>query len=162
MEHIEGLVQGSPISSPGFSFTIDKRVKEADGRLATFGGCARFGMDDGYMVGPPEFVFKVLADFAAGMKADCGCELNMAKCKMFIWDDGACERARNEGHIPKELMQLQEGTYVNWEGDILKGIQVFNVPLGTERYVGAKLREKAMQVKQTTEAYVEDLGDEHP
>ena len=30
MEHHEGLVQGTPISSSGFSFTIHKRVKEAD------------------------------------------------------------------------------------------------------------------------------------
>ncbi len=57
MEHHEGLVQGSPISSSGFSFTIDGKVKEADVRLASRGGCARFGMDDGYMVGPPEVVF---------------------------------------------------------------------------------------------------------
>ena len=95
-------------------------------------------MDDGYMVGPPEVVFKVLAGFAAGMKTDCGCDLNMSKCKMFICDDGACARARNEGHIPEDLMQLQEGTYVNWAGEILKSIRVFNVPPGTERYVKAK------------------------
>ena len=102
------------------------------------------------MVGPPEVVFKVLADFAVGLKAECGCELNMSKCKMFSWDDGTCTRARHEGHIPEELSQLQEGAYVNWAGDILKVIQVFNVPIGTERYVQAKLREKAQQVKQTT------------
>ncbi len=86
-------MQGSPTSSSGFSYTIDKRVKEADGRIGAFGGCARFGMDDGYMVRPPEVVFKVLADFAVGLKAECGCELNMSKCKMFSWDDGACGRA---------------------------------------------------------------------
>jgi len=44
----------------------------------------------------------------------------------------------------------------------MKGIQVFNVPIGTERYVQAKLREKALQVKQTTETYVQDLEDEYP
>ena len=114
------------------------------------------------MVGPPEVVFRVLADFAVGLKAECGLDLNMSKCKMFSWDDGACARAREEGHIPEELTPIQEGTYVKWAGDILKGIQVFNVPVGTERYVQAKLREKAMQVKQTTEKYVQDLGDEYP
>ena len=39
---------------------------------------------------------------------------------------------------------------------------MFNVPLGTERYVEARLREKALQVKQTAEAYVEDLVDDYP
>jgi hypothetical protein len=42
---------------------------------------------------------------------------------------------------------MQEGTYVNWAGEILKGIQVFNDPLGTERYVKVKLHEKALHVK---------------
>ncbi len=54
MEHHEGLVQGSPISSSGFSFTIHNHVKEADRKLTEHGGCARFGMDDGYMIGPKE------------------------------------------------------------------------------------------------------------
>ena len=113
MEHHEGLVQCSPISSSGFSYAIDKRVKEADGRLGAFGGCARFRMDNSYMVGPPEVVFRASADFAVGLKTECGCELNMSKCKMFSWDEGAFARARKEGHIPEELMQIQEGTYVN-------------------------------------------------
>jgi len=73
MEHHEDIVQGSPISSSGFSFTIHKRVKEADMRLVELGGCARFGIDDGYMIGTPDEVFKVLAEFAAGIKEDCGC-----------------------------------------------------------------------------------------
>ena len=80
MENHEGLVQGSPISSSGFSFTIHNRVKEADRQLARTGGCARFGTDDGYMIGPKEVVFNVLAEFAAGIKVDCGCELNVHKC----------------------------------------------------------------------------------
>jgi hypothetical protein len=113
MEHHEGLVQGSPISSSGFSYTIGKRIKEADARLGAFGGCARFGMDGNYMVGPPKVVFRVLADFAGGLKTDCWCELNMSKCMMFSWDDGACERARTECHIPEEMWELQQGTYVN-------------------------------------------------
>jgi hypothetical protein len=123
MEHHEGLVQGSPISSSGFSFTIDKRVKEADGKMAAFGGCARFGIDDGYMVGPPAVVFKVLADFAASMKTECGCELNMNKCKMFSLDDGAYARVTREGHIPEEFRHLQEETYVNCTGEIMKAFR---------------------------------------
>ncbi len=38
MDHHEGLVQGSPISSSGFSFTIDGKVKEADANLKEHGG----------------------------------------------------------------------------------------------------------------------------
>ena len=60
MEHDEGLVQGSPISSSGFSFTIHHMVKEADKRLMALGGCVRFGNEDGYMIGPPELIFTLL------------------------------------------------------------------------------------------------------
>ncbi len=64
MEHHEGLVQGSPMSLSGFSFAIHDKLKEADRRLVEVGGYARFGMDDGYMIEPPEVVFKVLTEFA--------------------------------------------------------------------------------------------------
>jgi len=130
MEHHEGLVRGSPISSSGFSFTIHNRVKEADRRLMELGGCARFGMDDGYMIGPPEVVFKVLAEFAAGIREDYGCELNVSKCKMYSKEAGACEAARKAGHIPEELQHLQEGVHVSESGDLLRGLTIFNVPVG--------------------------------
>jgi hypothetical protein len=81
---------------------------------------------------------------------------------MFSEEEGACERARRDGHIPHELHHVQEGIYVTEGGDMLWGIQIFNVPLGEERYVRARLREKAKQVHKTTEAYVHDLGDEYP
>jgi hypothetical protein len=44
-------------------------------------------------------LFKVLAEFAEGLKNKCGCELNLSKCKMYSVEGGACERARRRGHI---------------------------------------------------------------
>ena len=46
--------------------------------------------------------------------------------------------------------------------DILRGIQMFNVPVGEERYVAAVLRNKAEQVEQVTQRYMEDLEEEYP
>jgi hypothetical protein len=60
MEYREGLVQGSPTSSSGFSYTIHNKVKASEIKLAEHGGCARFGMDDGYLIGPKEMIFLVL------------------------------------------------------------------------------------------------------
>ncbi len=111
--------------------------------MAALRGRARFGMDDGYMVGPPEVVFDLLSEFAAGLKAECGCELNINKCKMYNMEKGACERARRRGLIPEELQHLHEGTFVNESGHILRGIQIFIVSIETERYVAVVLREKA-------------------
>ncbi len=48
-------------------------------KLVEHGGCARFGMDDGYMIGPREVVFEVLADFAKDIMEGCGCDLNVDK-----------------------------------------------------------------------------------
>ena len=40
-----------------FLYTIHEKVKRAYRRLVEYGGCARFGMNDGYMMGPMEVVF---------------------------------------------------------------------------------------------------------
>ena len=45
---------------------------------------------------------------------------------------------------------------------MLRGILVFNVSIGAEKYVQAITREKAAHVVKTMEAYVQDLGDEYP
>jgi hypothetical protein len=39
---------------------------------------------------------------------------------------------------------------------------VFNVPIGEPEYVKAVLRDKAMEVKEVTRTYVENLEDEYP
>ena len=64
-------------------------MKEADRKLAAVGGCARFGMDDGNMIGPRETVFRVLIDFAKGIKESTGRELVVKKCIMHSLDEGA-------------------------------------------------------------------------
>jgi hypothetical protein len=63
-------------------------------------------MDNGYMIGPHELVFQVLAEFVRGIKEDCGCDLNVAKCKMYILEEGTCAAARMAGYIPEELQHL--------------------------------------------------------
>ena len=50
MEYMEGLVHGSPTSLSGISYTVHDKVKEADMMMAECGGCARFGMYDGYLI----------------------------------------------------------------------------------------------------------------
>ena len=47
----EGTQQGSPTSSAVHALTIHPHVRQADALLARHGGCARFGMDDGYFEG---------------------------------------------------------------------------------------------------------------
>ena len=162
MDYSEGLVQGSPTSSSGFSYTIHENVKKANRRLVKCGGCARFGMDDGYMIGPKEVVFQVLRDFAQEIKEEHGCMLNTRKCKMYTGNEGICQRAKEEGWIPTELELLEEGSIVDDLGIRRRGIEIFNVLVGEEEYVAMVLREKAKKVEKTTRRYVEELEEKYP
>ncbi len=95
-------------------------------------------------------IFEVLAEFAEGIHQKHGCTLNTRKCRMYILTEGVCEEAKREGYIPREIEHIEEGAYVNDSGEVLRGVQIFNVPVGEERYVTAMLREKARQVGKVT------------
>ena len=69
----------------------------------------------------------------------------------------------NQIALPHPCCRAREfGVHVTESGDLLRGLKIFNVPVGEEKFVEVKLREKAMHVRKTTEAYVRDLGDEYP
>ena len=162
MEYSEGLVEGSPTSSSGFSYTIHEIVKKANRRLVECGGCSRFGMHTGYMIGPKEVVFEVLTKFVEALREEHGCRLNTRKCKMYIINERMFQQAKEEGWIPTESVHLEEGTLVDETGNNLRGIQIFNVPVWEENYVATMLKEKAKRVENTTRRYVEDLEDQYP
>jgi hypothetical protein len=57
---------------------------------------------------------------------------------------------------------MEEGVHVDENGDCLKGVTVFNVPIGEPRYAEAVLRNKAIEVAEVASRYVEELEDEYP
>ena len=82
----DGLSQGDGPSSRIFAAGIHPDVRWVDEELArTGGGCARFGNNDGYLLGPPEAVFPVLATFAERIKQRCGLNLQRAKTEVLCW-----------------------------------------------------------------------------
>ena len=86
-----------------------------------------------------------MEEFAIGIKEEHGCELNTRKFKMINMEEGRCMEARREGYIPISMQHVEEGVYVNESEECLKGITIFNVPVGEERYVEAVLRQKARE-----------------
>ena len=60
----EGLSQGDPEASGWFCVAWHREVQALDATLAEHGGFARFGNDDGYLVGPASIVFPALDLFA--------------------------------------------------------------------------------------------------
>jgi hypothetical protein len=137
-------------------------VREADGKLTAAGGCARVGMDDGYMVGPREVVFKVLAEFAEGIKQRTGCKRVPKKCKMYNLDPTTWHDCKHKNLIPEEPMLMEEGIYVNENGDMLRGVTVFDVPIGELEYVETVLKNKAREVAGVARKYIEDLEEDYP
>jgi hypothetical protein len=64
----DGLHQGSPSAGPAFAFIVQPWARMANMRLAEVGGCARFEMDYGYLVGSRGVIFKVLGGFTKGIR----------------------------------------------------------------------------------------------
>ena len=71
-ESEEGGTQGDPESGPYFCVSMHKYVKKADQKLAVNNGMARFGWDDGYLVGEAADVFQALDDGRGGTRLDNG------------------------------------------------------------------------------------------
>ena len=59
---------------------------------------------------------------------------------MYIINEGVCLQAKEKGWIPTEQEHMEEGTMVDETGTSLRGIPIFNVPVGEEIYVAAVLR----------------------
>jgi hypothetical protein len=78
---------------------------------------------------------------------------------MYSIDGEVCKEAKRNGHIPESLHHVEKGIFVNESGDCLRGIIIFNVPVGEPRYVEAVLRQKAREVGKGTRQYVEDLEE---
>ena len=57
---------------------------------------------------------------------------------------------------------MQEGIFVNEEGGRLRGVTIFNVPIGEERYVEVVMKKTAKEVAAITRQYAEDLEEKHP
>ena len=78
----EGVQQGSGPASTGFCAGIHPEVQALDSELSAQGGAARFIMDDGYEVGPPELMFEAVRRFGEAI-APVGLELQEGKSECY-------------------------------------------------------------------------------
>ena len=67
-ESEEGTAQGDSSSCFYFCTAIQRFVRQLDVTVGASGGMARFGMDDGYVLGPAEVVFRALEEFASDVQ----------------------------------------------------------------------------------------------
>ena len=77
-------------------------------------------------------------------------------------DPTAWQGCKHKNLIPEELRLMEEGIYVNENGDKLRGVTVFNVPIGEPEYVETVLKNKAREVAGVARIYIEDSEEDYP
>ena len=147
-ESNEGTTQGDPESGPYFCIAMQEYVRKADKYLAAQGGCARFGWDDGYLIGPTDTVYETLESFSQEVHNNCGLTLQRRKTEVFN---------RSENSVTSNGL-VSAGANINgqWE----PGMICYGVPIGSDTYVRHMLNLKVTEVEQEVEAITSVLEEE--
>ena len=146
----EGGTQGAPESAPFFCVAIQPAVRRMDERCKAAGGMAKFGLDDGYAVGPLEVVLDAVRRFADEVKEQCLLQLEWSKTELFSWD----------GVLPAGC---PEGITLAGEespGGFRPGFLCYGVPVGTPEYATSQLWERARKIVADARKTVDILGGE--
>ena len=146
----EGETQGDPEAAPFFCLAWHPFVRVLDATLQQVGGMARFGMDDGYAVGPPEVVFPALERFTRDVREVCLLEWQRSKTEVFTWS----------GVLPAQTTPglVRAGALVN--GVFESGFLCYGVPIGADNYVRHMLEVKVEEVAREAELSVKVLETE--
>ena len=146
----EGGTQGGPESAPFFCVAIQPAVRRLDERCKAAGGMAKFGMDDGYAVGPKEVVVNAVRQFAEEVEQQCLLHLEWSKTEIFSWDgvlpDGCPDGITLAGEDGVEGFR--------------PGFLCYGVPVGTPEYASSQLWERARKIAKDAQKTVEVLGGE--
>ena len=146
----EGRTQGAPESAPLFCVAIQPAVRRMDARCREAGGMAKFGMDDGYAVGPKDVVFDAVRKFAEEVREQCLLQLEWSKTEVFSWDG-----VLPEGCPPGITLAGEEV-----EGVFQPGFLCYGVPVGSPEYATSQLMSRANKIAQDARRTVEVLGGE--
>ena len=146
----EGQSQGDPEASACFSVAWHLEVRELNEILAAHTGFARFGNDDGYLVGPPDILFPALERFAVKVREKCLLHLQVTKTEVFAWS----------GDLPPEAPHdmARAGVKV---GDVWHpGFLCYGIPVGTRQYCQHMLMEKVNEVRGEVDRVKQVLGED--
>ena len=127
-----------------------REVRKLDATLKERGGMARFGMDDGYAVGPPEVVFPALEIFARDVKQKCLLNWNHSKNKVFSWS----------GVLPPSTTAGLRRAGEEVDGVFEPGFVCYGVPIGSDNYVLHMMNKKVEEVALGARNCCSVLGEE--
>jgi hypothetical protein len=146
----EGGTQGGPESAPFFCVAIQPAVRRLDARCKAAGGMARFGMDDGYAVGPIHVVVDAVQRFAEEVREQCLLQLEWTKTEIFSW----------EGVLPAGCPEEISLAGKEVDGVFQPGFLCYGVPVGTREYATSQLLERTRTIVKDARRTVEVLGGE--
>ena len=146
----EGQSQGDPEAGAWFCVAWHLEVRELNAILSAHGGMARFGNDDGYLIGPADVVFDALHQFAAKVREKCLLHLQVSKTEVFTWS----------GMLPPQAPQDMKRAGVQI-GDVWQpGFLCYGIPVGTRQYCQHLLMEKVQEVRSEVDRVKQVLGEE--
>ena len=148
-EQEEGQIQGDPEASAWFGVGLHRDVRQLDAEVSVGGGFARFGNDDGYVCGPPEFVFPAVTRFEERIKVRCGVQLQREKTEIFSW-----------GVVPAGAPVQMRRAGEQVEGGFEPGFLCYGIPVGSPGYCRYMLNQKAVEVVKAVEDVCRVLGEE--
>ena len=146
----EGQSQGDPEASAWFCVAWHLEVRELNAILSAHGGMARFGNDDGYLIGPADVVFHALDQFAAKVREKCLLHLQVSKTEVFTWS----------GILPPQAPQDMKRAGVQIGNVWQPGFLCYGIPVGTRQYCQHLLMEKVQEVRAEVDRVKQVLGEE--
>ena len=145
----EGQSQGDPEASAWFCVAWHMEVRELNATLTANGGMARFGNDDGYLVGPADIVFPALDTFATKVREKCLLHLQVTKTEVFTWS----------GILPPEAPQNMSRGGAQVGDTWFPGFLCYGIPVGTKEYCKHMLMKKVHEVREEVDKVKKVLGE---
>ena len=146
----EGQSQGDPEASAWFCVAWHLEVRELNATLSAHGGMARFGNDDGYLIGPADVLFPALALFATKVRDKCLLHLQVSKTEVFTWT----------GVLPAQAPSDMKRAGVMLSGVWQPGYLCYGIPVGTRQYCQYMLMEKVREVGEEVDRVKQVLGED--
>ena len=159
MRSLEGVIQGCPLAMAMFAVALQPHLRWADLQLQQYGGVARAGADEIYLVGPAEQTLALAEEFAARVRpvqgSGLGLDVQRRKSEYYCPTAGTTAAARRwiAAHPDPDRRPTDKDPVVS-------GTTCYGVPIGDRGFVRRALSVKATQVAAAIEETMEVLGDE--
>ena len=149
-EAAEGMCQGDPESGSYFCLAWHPEIRELDRQIAAVGGAVKAGMDDLFIVGPPDVLFPAMLQFWEEVTVSCNLQLEPSKTQVFTWT----------GELPHNTPPGYPSAGTVVDGDFLPEFLCYGIPVGSPGYVRHHLSVKVQEVGREVKEIVRVLEGE--